>query len=252
MGRFAEQFCCCLHGCSKVRPTRTHILLLLLLQTKYVVLTRTDINRRQQEVIDAVTSVLGISSEDAGRILRKYKWWVQIRSRSTCCCQLQLIHRVLLPLSACRDANRVNEEWFTDMDKVRAAVGMVDEAPEPEGSTEKVKAGTAAAAAEAISPSPACMGAASTGGCGRQQATPWGKASKPAAAAMRTAYFWMTIPTAQQTGPRDAGHTGSQSQSRHLLHPASRPSSLRSACSDHSLLCLPVCTTRVCCLLRSA
>lgn len=38
----------------------------------------------------------------------------------------------------CRDANRVNEEWFTDMDKVRAAVGMVDEAPEPTGSTEKV------------------------------------------------------------------------------------------------------------------
>jgi hypothetical protein len=32
----------------------------------------------------------------------------------------------------------VNEEWFTDMDKVRAAVGMVDEAPEPAGSTEKV------------------------------------------------------------------------------------------------------------------
>jgi hypothetical protein len=47
---------------------------LLLLQTKYVVLTRDDIHRRQQEVIDAVTSVLGISNEDAGRILRKYKW----------------------------------------------------------------------------------------------------------------------------------------------------------------------------------
>lgn len=63
-------------------PAHTHILLLLL-QTKYVVLTSTDINRRQQEVIDAVTSVLGISSEDAGRILRKYKWWVPKRSRST-------------------------------------------------------------------------------------------------------------------------------------------------------------------------
>jgi hypothetical protein len=124
----------------------THILLLLL-QTKYVVLTRDDINRRQQEVIDAVTSVLGISSEDAGRILRKYKWWVAAtaRSRSSICCQHQLTDRMFGLLSACRDANRVNEEWFTDMDKVRAAVGMVDEAPEPEGSTEKVQAGTTAA-----------------------------------------------------------------------------------------------------------
>jgi hypothetical protein len=40
---------------------------------------------------------------------------------------------------SCRDANRVNEEWFTDMDKVRAAVGMVDEAPEPSGNTDKVR-----------------------------------------------------------------------------------------------------------------
>jgi hypothetical protein len=44
-----------------------------------VVLTKADINRRQQEVIDAVTSVLGISHEDAGRILRKYKWWVPMQ-----------------------------------------------------------------------------------------------------------------------------------------------------------------------------
>jgi hypothetical protein len=44
------------------------------MQTKYVVLTKDEIKTRQHEVIDAVTSVLGISSEDAGRILRKYKW----------------------------------------------------------------------------------------------------------------------------------------------------------------------------------
>lgn len=42
---------------------------------------------------------------------------------------------------SCRDANRVNEEWFTDMEKVRAAVGMVDEAPEPEDTSVKVCAG---------------------------------------------------------------------------------------------------------------
>lgn len=47
-------------------------------QTKYVVLTKADIHRRQQEVIDAVTSVLGISAEDAERILRKYKWYGRI------------------------------------------------------------------------------------------------------------------------------------------------------------------------------
>lgn len=44
------------------------------MQHKYVVLTKAAIHTRQQEVIDAVTSVLGITDEDAGRILRKYKW----------------------------------------------------------------------------------------------------------------------------------------------------------------------------------
>lgn len=43
-----------------------------------------------------------------------------------------------MTVAPCRDANRVNEEWFTDMEKVRAAVGMVDEAPEPPGTTDKV------------------------------------------------------------------------------------------------------------------
>lgn len=31
----------------------------------------------------------------------------------------------------CRDANRVNEEWFTDEDSVRRTVGLLDEAPQP-------------------------------------------------------------------------------------------------------------------------
>lgn len=61
---------------SKAHPQPECRAVLPCMQTKYVVLTKADINRRQQEVIDAVTSVLGISHEDAGRILRKYKWWV--------------------------------------------------------------------------------------------------------------------------------------------------------------------------------
>jgi len=101
------------------------------------VLTKADIERRQQEVIDAVTSVLGISGEDAGRILRKYKWWGTWRTEQQD--QFQRCYVSEFVVNLCRDANRVNEEWFTDMDKVRAAVGMVDEAPEPPGSTDKVR-----------------------------------------------------------------------------------------------------------------
>jgi hypothetical protein len=44
------------------------------LQSKYVVLTRADILRRQKEAIGQVTSILGISDDDAARVLRKYKW----------------------------------------------------------------------------------------------------------------------------------------------------------------------------------
>ena len=35
----------------------------------------------------------------------------------------------LSTLRQCRDANRVNEEWFTDMDAVRSKVGLVDDPP---------------------------------------------------------------------------------------------------------------------------
>eukprot|EP00879_Flechtneria_rotunda_P014450 GHRR01015099.1.p1 GENE.GHRR01015099.1~~GHRR01015099.1.p1 ORF type:complete len:471 (+),score=115.95 GHRR01015099.1:168-1580(+) len=78
-------------------------------KNKYAVLTKVDISKRQEEAIESVTSILGISDEDAARVLRKYKW----------------------------DAARVNEEWFSDMDAVRAAVGMVDEAPDPPGTSNK-------------------------------------------------------------------------------------------------------------------
>lgn len=208
--------CCC--SCLPIVQGSLTLLCvaLLCLQNKYVVLTKADINRRQQEVIDAVTSVLGISHDDAGRILRKYKWWVPMqpskqttrayqskreffkegpfapdnipptRVAAPCGTRPHLGSRALRLSSnpsdlaaaagcrqhddvfwaciltqrvpgpslscisnrakecvciciCCRDANRVNEEWFTDMDKVRESVGMVDEAPEPPGSTDKVR-----------------------------------------------------------------------------------------------------------------
>ena len=31
----------------------------------------------------------------------------------------------------CRDAGRVNEEWWTDMDAVRGKVGLAEDQPEP-------------------------------------------------------------------------------------------------------------------------
>jgi hypothetical protein len=43
-------------------------------QSKYLVLTKADILRRQKEAIEQVTSILGISDDDAARVLRKYKW----------------------------------------------------------------------------------------------------------------------------------------------------------------------------------
>jgi hypothetical protein len=43
-------------------------------QSKYLVLTKADILRRQKEATEQVTSILGISDDDAARVLRKYKW----------------------------------------------------------------------------------------------------------------------------------------------------------------------------------
>lgn len=152
------------------------------------------------------------------------------------------------------------------MDKVRAAVGMVDEAPEPEGSTEKVKAGTAAAAAtEVFSPTPACMGAASTGRGRHRLQHAAVCASKPAAAAMRT-----TLQSFQKQFPCCTADGSEGCAMLHRLTDQPKPppaasstiapsSSLRSsACSDRSHLpaCIPAClsvSTRCCCpLLRNS
>lgn len=58
-------------GCRAISPTAA---LFPCLQSKYEVLTRADILRRQKEAIEQVTSILGISDDDASRVLRKYKW----------------------------------------------------------------------------------------------------------------------------------------------------------------------------------
>ena len=38
-----------------------------------------------------------------------------------------------LHFAPCRDVNRVNEEWFTDMDGLREKVGLLDEQPSGSG-----------------------------------------------------------------------------------------------------------------------
>ncbi|GBF98045.1 hypothetical protein Rsub_10273 [Raphidocelis subcapitata] len=65
----------------------------------YVILRREDVAQRQQKAINEVTSVLGLNSDEATRVLRRFKW----------------------------DVNRVNEEWFSDVDAVRRAVGLLEE-----------------------------------------------------------------------------------------------------------------------------
>lgn len=45
-------------------------------QAPYRVLGKADIARSQQEVVESVTSILGISDEEATRVLRRYKWCV--------------------------------------------------------------------------------------------------------------------------------------------------------------------------------
>jgi hypothetical protein len=43
-------------------------------QAPYVVLNKQELARCQQEALKAVTSILGISDEEAMRVLRIYKW----------------------------------------------------------------------------------------------------------------------------------------------------------------------------------
>ncbi|KAL6748380.1 hypothetical protein V8C86DRAFT_2879354 [Haematococcus lacustris] len=67
----------------------------------YKILNKQDLQLRRDDAIREVTSVLGISDDDALRVLRKYKW----------------------------DVNRVHDQWFSDMDAVKASVGLQDPGP---------------------------------------------------------------------------------------------------------------------------
>jgi ariadne-1 len=81
-------------------------------KAQYAVLKRDDLIARQQKTIAEVTSVLGLNDDEAARVLRRFKW----------------------------DANRVNEEWFSDVEAVRRAVGLLEEpAPETPTATRKVR-----------------------------------------------------------------------------------------------------------------
>jgi hypothetical protein len=71
VGRQTEAFSCLPSVAGLSRPVDA---LVSCLQSKYVVLTKTDILRRQKEAVEQVTSILGISDDDAARVLRKYKW----------------------------------------------------------------------------------------------------------------------------------------------------------------------------------
>ncbi|GFH32845.1 RBR-type E3 ubiquitin transferase, partial [Haematococcus lacustris] len=67
----------------------------------YKILNKQDLQLRRDDAIREVTSVLGISDDDASRVLRKFQW----------------------------DVNRVHDPWFSDMDAVKASVGLQDPGP---------------------------------------------------------------------------------------------------------------------------
>ncbi|GKC01896.1 zinc finger, C6HC-type containing protein, partial [Tanacetum coccineum] len=67
-------------------------------EKSYVILKQDELDKRQQEEIQKVTSVLSISNGDACMLLLKYNW----------------------------SATNVNEAWFEDEVKVRGSVGLLD------------------------------------------------------------------------------------------------------------------------------
>ncbi|GJR18593.1 zinc finger, C6HC-type containing protein [Tanacetum coccineum] len=67
-------------------------------EKSYVILKQDELDKRQQEEIEKVTSVLSVSNDDACMLLLKYNW----------------------------SAINVNEAWFEDEVKVRDSVGLLD------------------------------------------------------------------------------------------------------------------------------
>ncbi|VAI74594.1 probable E3 ubiquitin-protein ligase ARI8 isoform X2 [Triticum urartu] len=66
-------------------------------EQRYIVLSEKDISERQEEDISEVSALLLIPREEASVLLHHYKW----------------------------DISKVNDEWFSDEDKVRGIVGLL-------------------------------------------------------------------------------------------------------------------------------
>ncbi|XP_062196698.1 probable E3 ubiquitin-protein ligase ARI8 isoform X2 [Phragmites australis] len=66
-------------------------------EQRFIVLSEKDISERQEEDISKVTAVLSITREEACVLLHHYKW----------------------------DISKLNDEWFTDEEKVRHIVGLL-------------------------------------------------------------------------------------------------------------------------------
>lgn len=129
----------------------------------YAVLDRRMLQKREHEAIEAVVSILGIREEEAISLLRKYKWCVnawctgwaskllsrlprphpaqtapwRLRDWHPCDAHDHLVPRAPL-CCANRDPNRANEEWFGDVDAVRASLGIVEPAPPSTSGRDKV------------------------------------------------------------------------------------------------------------------
>ncbi|KAL2641981.1 hypothetical protein R1flu_009568 [Riccia fluitans] len=65
-------------------------------QSNYTIMSEADIRLRQEEAISTITNFLSVSNVEAGILLRHFKW----------------------------DVGKVNEEWFSDEDRVRRSVGL--------------------------------------------------------------------------------------------------------------------------------
>lgn len=69
-------------------------------QQNYTILNEAEIHQRQEEDMMKISTILSISRVSAGILLRHYNW----------------------------DVSKVNDEWFADEEKVRRAVGLLEEA----------------------------------------------------------------------------------------------------------------------------
>ena len=101
-----------------------------------------ELPERRKQAVEDVTSILGVSEDEAIRVLRKFKWCATGIQTPTVprvppgpllarCQGVQGGHRfamprLTLPPTRRRDPSRVHEEWFSDVEAVRASLGIVD------------------------------------------------------------------------------------------------------------------------------